>query len=126
MRVDLPEMVHELAHFLDGSPQFVAEGEHHERRVMAIGADDTLALVVEICHQPFIVGHEVTPERQFRLEVDAQHIGSEERSFGWTPRVETHVVDAVVFAFAQVGTPCGIVHGHMGGEWEYTGIMLAA
>ena len=120
------EVGHKLTHFLYRAPEFIAQGEHHERGVVAILTHDVLALLVQEGHEALVGRVEVTPEGQFRLQVDAQAVGGLEGGLGRAPGVEAQVVDAILLVFEQIGRPLVNPHGHMGGERKHAGIVLAA
>ena len=62
IRGNLTEICDEIGHLLDTSPKFIAQGEHTERRMMAIGAQDILTLFMEELHQNRVFRIEVAPE----------------------------------------------------------------
>ena len=43
---------------------------------MPIVAHDMLTLLVQEIHQPLVLGLEIPPERQFRLQIHPQFVGS--------------------------------------------------
>ena len=68
--------------------------------MVAIPAEDVLALLVEESHQQRVLIVETTPEGELWLQDDAQFVGRGESGFGWTPRVKPHVVQTVGGTFA--------------------------
>ena len=119
------EIIDKTLHGADASTQLVAKSHEDERRMMAIFLEDVDALLVEERHQDGILFVEIAPEREFGLHVDAQAVGSGERSLRGTPGMETNMVDAIVLADTQVPEPFIDRHGHMGLEGPNAGIVLA-
>ena len=68
---NLAELIHKLLHLRYVAPQFIAQSHHHKRRMMPIGFQYFLSLVEQETHQAQVLGIEVTPERQFGLQVNA-------------------------------------------------------
>ena len=73
--------------------------------MVPVSAHDVLALLVQKGHKRGVLGIEIAPEWQFGLQINAHFIGCLERCFGWAPRVETHVIDAVLPANSEVMSP---------------------
>ena len=63
----LTEVIDKLLHLVDASPQFIAQSHHAEGRMMPIFSQDVLTLLMEECHQRFVLIIEGTPERKFWL-----------------------------------------------------------
>ena len=93
---------------------------------MTVFPHDIHTLFVEELHQYGVLGIEITPERQFRLQVYAQFISSSKGRLWRAPRVETHMVDAIVLTRPEILMPSHLVHRTMTRQRPYAGIMLAA
>ena len=82
---NLPEILDEFGHFVDAAPEFVAKGEHAEGGMMAIGAQDIFAFLVEELHQHGVLIVEIAPEGKFWLQDDAQFVSCDEGSLWRAP-----------------------------------------
>ena len=121
----LPEVLNELGHLVNAAPQFVTQSKHPEGGMMAIGAQDILALLVEELHKHRVLVIETAPEGKLWLQDDTQFVGSYESSLRRTPRMETYMVQTIGSTIAQVATPRLHIHRHMTCQWPDTGIVLA-
>ena len=92
---------------------------------MPIGGDDLNTLLHQELHQAFVVFVEVTPKRELRLQIHSLDVGSEKACLGWTPRVETDMVDTITLANLEITAPRLDVHRHMASQRKHTGIMLS-
>ena len=82
--------------------------------MVAVLVDDTFGLVHQILVN-FLTTAQlhamIRPRRSFELQIDAHTVGSSEGGFGWTVRMETDVVDAVLLAFAEDAQPYVFIGG---------------
>ena len=60
---DTTELFYETSHLIDAAPQLIAQGEHDERGMTAIGLQDAHAFLEQVVHERTVIGIEVTPER---------------------------------------------------------------
>ena len=119
-----PEGGDHLLHHGLFPPQFVPQGEHRKGWMMAVGFQDIQALFPEEGQQLF--PFQRTPERQFRLEVDAQFVRRGESGLRRAPGMEADMVEAVVLATLEVLDPGRFVHGCMACPGEDAGVVLPA
>ena len=120
------EVLNQFGHLGDASAQFIAKGKHTERGVVGIFAHDSLAFGQQELHQHGVLGVHIAPERQFGLQVDAAFVSRHKGSFGRTPRMEAHVVEAILLAHGEVVAPRIHVHRHMPRQWPHASIVLSA
>ena len=104
-RIYVAEAVCKLLHTGNVAPQFVAQGKHHERRMMPVLCNDVGSFFIEECHQVTVVFLEIAPERKFGLHIDALDVGCRESCLGRAPRMETDMVDAIAFTYLEVAAP---------------------
>ena len=107
------------------SPHLVAQSEHHERGVVAIGFLDMPPLLQEEGHQSIVRSTKFAPDRQLWLQVDTLDISGLEASLRRAPRVEAVVVDAILLGHLEVVSPSLHIHGCMACERKDAGIVLS-
>ena len=120
------EIGYELCHLINTPPKLITKSKHTKRGMMTIPTKNIFALLVQECHEQRILIVEATPEREFRLQDDTQFVGSCKGGIRGTPRVETHVIDAIVGTPTQIILPRVHIHSHMPSHRPYTGIVLAS
>ena len=101
---------------------FVAEGEHHERRMVSIGVQDPFRLV-EGEAGDLRIRPVPAEERQFGLKVEAEFVRRLKRGIRRTPRMEAHVVEAVVLHRPEVRAPRLDIHRCGPRERPHAGIV---
>ena len=67
IRSNLTEVFDEFGHFIDAAPKFITKSEHTEGWMMAVGAQDILALFMQEVHQERVLIVEIAPEGKLRL-----------------------------------------------------------
>lgn len=112
------------------APQLVAQRHHDERRMIAVSLQHGEALADQIIlfgRIMLLVGliRDGAPEREFRLHVDAEHVGGDEGGLRRAARMEAVMVDPVGSGDAENAQP--LLHGgrREPGQWENQPVMLA-
>ncbi len=94
--------------------------------MVAVSVYYLASLVAEIGGEPFVFLIKAAPDRQLGLQIDAEVIGCLETSLWRTPRMKSHMIDAILLASAKILVPFVITHRNVGCEWKYAGVMLAS
>jgi len=109
--------------------RLVAVGHERERRVVAVGLEDALPLLVQPRVQGAPVpdrGTLVGPGGTLDLVVETQLVGGDERGLGGTPGVEADVIQPVGLADANDTPPGGHAGRRVPGQREDAALERAA
>jgi hypothetical protein len=98
--------------------EFVSEAKENHGGMISIGLNYTAGLFPNPSNPLFISrGVQFTsPEREFRLEIDALFVRRDEAGFGGTIRVKAHVVKAPLFEDLENPPPSLYIHRGVTGE----------
>ena len=125
-RVGFPELVQPSRHHIVVAPQFVAQTQAHEGRVVAQKVEQGEAFVAEELVLLGCLSTDSAPERQLGVQVYSLLIGGDERCLGWCVGVEAEVVDAVFLGDDEDAAPLLHVGGTVGTQGEDAGVVRAA
>ncbi len=117
-----PEGIDQFPHHRLLSPQLVPQREQRKGRMVPIGFQDIQALFPEESQQ--LLPFQRSPERELRLEVDAQFVRRGESGLRRAPGMEADMVETVIFATLEVFDPGRFVHGRMPCPGEDAGVVF--
>ena len=125
-RVGPLQLGYQLVHEREVSGQLVAQAQHGERRVVAVGFQDAKGLRAHELAERLVLAHLVGPHRQLDVQQEAGAVRRREGRFRRTPGMETEMVQPVGARNPEQPLPAPDRHRRVAGQREDVALQRSA
>jgi len=122
--VTTAEIIQPLTHHIYLRIQFIAQTEHHERRMVSKMLQQHISFPLQKIIQPLILPLDVTPQRKLYLIVNALYVSRFKCSTRRGERVAAIMIDAILFRYAEDTLPGCHIHRSISRQRKDASIVL--